>query len=193
MKSRTRTLVFFGLSVAILQVTAGCAPTLVGLPDHRGLIVFEGEVVDAWGVGHNIQNVVLIRRDSQSEYTSAPERWKKFGDYLIFDNLQPGSYWIKRVESTLYGGEFNVSVSFPKESIIPVLAGEPVYIGKIVVKVNSHIESSEIDQNPAHAVRAWTTLAKEYNSTLWASAFQKRLGELAGHSPAAIRKRAVTD
>lgn len=151
MKSGTRNLVFFGLSVAILQVTAGCAPTLVGLPDHRGLIVFEGEVVDVFG-GHNIQNVVLIRRDSQSEYTSAPERWKKFGDYLIFDNLQPGSYWIKRVESTIY--EATVSVSFPKENIIRVLAGEPVYIGKLVVKVNSHIESSEFDQNPAHAVRA---------------------------------------
>lgn len=167
---------------ALVWMVGSCAPTIIGSPKHTGLILFEGEIIDGSGRTHKIQTVVLERKNPPKNGESRPEKAKSFGKYIVFDNLTPGSYNLKRVSSYLYifVREMSISVSIGDRSVFDVQPGRPLYIGKIVIKIDyTDIESAELEIDPENEVRAWKAFLKAYGDTPWAVPVQERLTQSA--------------
>lgn len=170
------------IAIFIGWVTAGCTPTLIGSPENSGLILVEGEIIAL--TTHSIHIAIFqIRNPVERTWEPiSPNKGKQFGKYILFDNLKPGDYRLRRVRSHVReGGWGTVSINFRRITKY-INAGQPVYIGKIIMNMkdmNTPRENKDkLFYDDRNEIAAWEYFLKEYKDSPWTVPVQERLRKI---------------
>lgn len=185
--SRRALAVLCGWMLALLALTA-CAPQLVGLPEHTGLVVLEAEIeregILGLGSTNYVQTAVL-------DGLPQAHTGQSFGKYVVFSNLEPGEYTFRSMSYSSSDGVRTYTTTYTVSAAhlaqvpqlkLQVAPGHPAYVGKFKVFAKKTFTESELkvsyESDPALEKQAWTKMLAEYKASPWAQPIQQRLDEL---------------
>lgn len=149
------------LFISILIVS--CTPKLVGMPEESGLIVFEGEYIHFGGI--SIKDIELYFSDLPIDI-----KGKQIGKYIIFDNLKPGLYKIRKLTGYAPDG---ASATTARKIEIKVEENTPIYIGKYILDPDA-IDYLTLDSSPEYEAQAWKFFLRLYKDSPWSKIIRER-------------------
>lgn len=169
------------LALLALFLFAGCSSgKLTGLPEKTGVIVFEANLsVDFFGGGNFPMTDIVLIKPGKSE----PMKGETFDRYVVFQNLEPGNYELKRIAERLEsaGDTQSFTVSFRNKRFY-VWPGTLIYFGKYVVTISrkwgGRQMKSKLVRNPDDEIRAWTKILAANKKSPWREPIEKRLREI---------------
>ena len=179
-------IIFIIFLFPIFFILLGCAPQLVGNPKETGLVILDIKIVHS--------DFIMSRNPSPSSASIANDIGLFNGDgykgLVILSNVKSGQYRVKGIGYKV--GNLKVQITLGQEVLdivkdlnFKVYAGQPVYVGRLVINVHFGnfarkitLTSTQMTYTKEGEIKAWGIMAAEYKKSPWSSRIQKRINEL---------------
>ena len=179
-------IIFIIFLFPIFFILLGCAPQLVGNPKETGLVILDIKIVHS--------DFIMSRNPSPSSASIANDLSIFYGsnykNLVIFSNVKPGQFQVRGFRYKT--GNLSVRITLGQEVLdtvkdmnFKVNAGQPVYVGRLVVNVHFGgfprkitLTSTQMTYTKEGEIKAWGIMAAEYKKSPWSSRIQKRINEL---------------